>query len=186
MPSSAIESLPYIIEFIRKNNPKLKSVLDVGVGFGKNGYLLREYFDAREHKKFKPRDWKLKITGVEIFPGYLSELQKKVYTKIVIGDIFKVLPKLGRFDIALLTDIIEHFPKDKGLELLDKLFQHTKSIVIATPLGFQRQKAAYNNPHEEHKSGWTLNDFKKFQVTDKAVIKRIRKPEKALVVYLRK
>lgn len=186
MPSSAIESIPHIIELIRKNNPKLKSVLDVGVGFGKNGYLLREYFDVREYKKFKPRSWKLKITGVEIFPAYLSELQRKVYTKIIIGDIFKILPKLGKFEVTLLTDIIEHFPKDKGLELLDKLFQHTKSVIITTPLGFLPQAAIDSNPHEEHKSGWILNDFKKFKIIDKAIIKRIRKTDKILVIYLRK
>ena len=48
MPSSASETIPYLLEFTRKNRPQLKTVLDIGIGFGKDGFLLREYFDVKE------------------------------------------------------------------------------------------------------------------------------------------
>ena len=96
MPSSAIETIPYLIEFIRKNQPNLKSVLDIGIGFGKIGFLLREYFDVKgKHDKINPKKWGLKITGVEIFKGYITNIQKSIYNKIIIGDITKTLPKGG-------------------------------------------------------------------------------------------
>ena len=74
MPSSASETIPYEIEYIRKNRPNLSSVLDVGIGFGKGAFLLREYLEAKEHDRFKPKDWRINIVGVDIFSGYLFHL----------------------------------------------------------------------------------------------------------------
>lgn len=186
MPSSASETIPYLIEFTRKNRPELKTVLDVGIGFGKDGFLLREYYDAKEWHKFQPQDWQLKITGVDIYDGYLSELQKIIYNDIVIGDIREVLPNLGNFDLAILSDVLEHFSKDDGYSLLNSLFEHVEDILIATPLGFHEHPAEGNNPHEEHKSGWVLEDFNGYEIVDSAVVDRIRKSEQVLVAYIRK
>lgn len=122
---------------------------------------------------------------MDIYDGYLSELQRLLYSKIIIGDIFEALPQLGHFDLAILGDIIEHFEKEKGKELLKKLFEHVEDIIITTPNGFLEHEATGNNQHEEHKSGWTLSDFDEFNVVDSVVIPRIRKDEEVLVVYLR-
>lgn len=136
MPSSAIESVPYIIEYLRKHRPNLNRILDVGLGFGKFGYLIREYFEAKKFSHFQPEEWKVYITGVEIFSGYLSQLQRLIYDEIIIGDIFDALPTLGQYEVGLASDVLEHFSKNKGIELLDKLFNHVEDVVVSTPLGF--------------------------------------------------
>jgi len=186
VPSSFPESIPYLIQFIRKNRPDFKSVLDVGLGFGKGGFLLREYFDVSQYQRFQPQDWKIKIVGVEIFKDYISDLQKMIYNKIIIGDIFKVLPNLGKFDIALLNDIIEHFPKEGGLRLIKEVFNHADDIFITTPYGFFEHPARGKNKHEEHKSGWKIEDLKEFRIIDKVLIPRIFNKEEILMAYLRK
>lgn len=186
MPSGASETIPYFVEFTRKNRPNLKTVLDVGVGFGKDGFLLREYYDVKTWHNYRPETWQLKLTGVDIYNGYISELQRMIYNKVIIGDIMDVLPRLGQFDLAVMGDILEHFTKEDGYRLLDMLFEHAEDIVITTPNGFQVHHGTKDNVHEEHKSGWTLEDFKKYNVLDHKVIQRIRKDEQALVVYLRK
>ncbi len=186
MPSSTSESIPYEIEFIRKNRPQLSSVLDVGIGFGKGAFLIREYFDVKENKLYQPKDWKVKITGVEVYQAYLSELQRMLYNEILIGDIFKILPKLGKYDLAIFGDIIEHFSKEQGLSLLHNMFEHVEDIVVITPNGFMTHPATGNNTQEEHKSGWTLADFKDFTIIDKAIVHRIRKDAEVLIVYVRK
>ena len=65
-------------------NPK--SVLDVGVGFGKYGVLCREYlelWDGRgEYSQFLRR-----IDGVEVFANYITPLHKYVYDKVYTQDI---------------------------------------------------------------------------------------------------
>ena len=185
MPSSASESIPYAIEYIRKNRPQLKTVLDVGIGFGKYGFLLREYFDVKEGHKYQPKDWELKITGVEIFENYLSEIQRILYNKIIIGNVLEALPTLGNYDLAILSDVIEHFSKEEGITLLNELFKHCEDIIITTPLGFHEHKSGENR-HEEHKSGWIMEDFSNFNIIDSIIISRIRSEDKLLIVYLRK
>ncbi|MCK4786738.1 MAG: hypothetical protein KAV87_23470, partial [Desulfobacteraceae bacterium] len=83
MPSSHWYQLNEIMELIILTQPK--SILDVGVGFGKYGFLSREYlelFDGRE--KFD--DWKRTIDGIEIFKDYITSLNKMIYDKIYIGN----------------------------------------------------------------------------------------------------
>lgn len=109
-----------------------------------------------------------------------------VYNRIIIGDVKELLPSLGKYDLAILSDIIEHFPKDEGDKLLRNLFDHVEDIVISTNYGFSPKPARGKNIFEEHKSGWMPEDFNKFLILDKAVIDRIRKDERLLVVYLRK
>ena len=51
------------------------SILDVGMGFGKYGFLSRKYlelFDGRE----KLNDWKRIIDSIEIFGNYVTPLNK--------------------------------------------------------------------------------------------------------------
>jgi len=184
MPSSASESIPYIIEFAREIVPKPQHILDVGVGFGKLGFLIREYYEAKEFNRFQKKDWQIEIVGIEIFEPYITEMQKIIYNKIVIGDVFEQIKKLGNFDIAFLGDILEHFEKDRGYELLDELLMHSKYLIIATPNGFLKHEASGDNLHETHMSGWTLKDLDNYQVVKSAVIPRIRKNEEVLVVMM--
>lgn len=185
MSSSASEAIPHIIESVRKNRPDVMSVLDVGFGFGKLGYLFREYFESKKIGRHKPGDWVLKIDGIDIYDGYLSNIQKPIYNNLYIDDVFKVLPRLGEYDVAILSDVIEHFTKEDGYKLIDELFKHVKDIVIATPKGFTKQENQ-DNPNQDHLSGWELADFKNYNVLEKYLIPRIRKNEEIVFVYLRK
>ena len=60
MPSSLPDFIPTIIKTVMSRNPK--SVLDIGVGFGKWGYLFREYLDVYHGRVFK-EDWLVNIEG---------------------------------------------------------------------------------------------------------------------------
>jgi ubiquinone/menaquinone biosynthesis C-methylase UbiE len=50
MPTSYLNNIPDIITAIKSQNPK--SILDVGCGFGKYGFLIREYLElwSIEHR----------------------------------------------------------------------------------------------------------------------------------------
>ncbi|MDE3056411.1 MAG: hypothetical protein KGJ59_00455 [Bacteroidota bacterium] len=185
MPPGASESYPYLVEFARELVPQPRRVLDVGVGFGTIGFLVRNYFEAKEHLRFSKREWKVTLIGIEIYKDSIHSLQKEIYNSIVIGDVFEEAEKLGAFDLIFLGDIIEHFAKRDGHRLLSLLLQRTKYVVIATPLGFKKQGAVGRNVHEAHKSGWVPKDFKKYSVAKSAVVPRIRKKEKVLVAALR-
>jgi hypothetical protein len=73
-----------------------------------------------------------------------------------------VIDKLGRYDLIFIGDVIEHFTKDRGVELLKTLLSHAnKAVVLTTPATEVEQGAAYGNELETHRSLWTEEDFRR-------------------------
>ncbi|MFC1502302.1 hypothetical protein ACFL6A_02710 [bacterium] len=138
-----------------------KSILDIGVGFGKYGFLSREYlelFDGRE----KLWDWKIIIDGIEIFQDYITPLHKMVYNQIDIGNVTDILPALEKkYDLILLIDVIEHLNFDEGEKLIEMCQQHAKNVIISTPRYFMQQPEMFGNPFEAHKSFFKKKHFKR-------------------------
>jgi len=128
------------------------SVLDIGIGFGKFGFLAREYTDVRLGRYF---NWKTRIDGIEIFEKYITRLQKEIYDHIYIGNTIDVLPTLGRYDMIICSDVLEHFSEQDGTGLLDLIKDRCKFAMIATPVTVLHQEALYNNEHERHISAWS-------------------------------
>jgi 2-polyprenyl-3-methyl-5-hydroxy-6-metoxy-1,4-benzoquinol methylase len=153
MPSSRYEIIPFVLKKTIEFKPK--SILDIGVGFGKYGVLFREYLDVwNVEEDYKHND--IRIDGVEIFKEYENPVWK-VYNKVHIGDIRKLSKKLPEYDLVFMGDVIEHFTKMEGITILNEL--RYKHIIIVTPIEVSAQKAVYNNPYETHKSQWTYTDF---------------------------
>lgn len=64
------------------------------------------------------------------------------------------------FDAVIALDVIEHLPKEDGWRLLAAMESiAAKRVVIFTPNGFQRQSEYDGNPHQVHRSGWSIQDF---------------------------
>ncbi|MBN1791644.1 MAG: class I SAM-dependent methyltransferase [Bacteroidales bacterium] len=145
-------------------------ILDVGCGFGKWAFLIRDIFEVMLGQNFTRQEWKISITGVEPFKKCITNIQKELYNKIIPEDIFKVLPNLEYYDLIMLGDIIEHFEKAKAYELLDGLFKHTGNIIVSTPLGFMPQGAWADNILEIHRSGWEPEDFSRFTVKEYKIL----------------
>ncbi|MHA1721273.1 MAG: hypothetical protein ACTSXK_17275, partial [Promethearchaeota archaeon] len=135
-------------------------------GFGKWGFLIRDSFDVMSFQNFKKEDWKLDITAIEPFPKCITSIQEQIYNKIIKKDFFDCIDDLGQFDLVIFGDVIEHFEKEKGHEVLKKLFEHTNNIIVSTPNGFLPQGSWAENELEIHKSGWTINDFNKYNVIE--------------------
>jgi len=166
MPSSTSEHLHYTVKLIRKIQPA--SVLDCGVGFGKWGFLCREYLDIYAGRVF-PEEWKIRIEGIEIFEDYISKLPHLpfIYDKIYIEDMRKALPELlqkkKQFDLIIACDVIEHLPKKDALECIKIMKKLGNHIILSVPLGDEwlNNKVVANNPAEKHQSSWKYVDFVK-------------------------
>ena len=138
-------------------NPK--SVLDVGVGFGKYGVLCREYLDLwdgrEEYSQFLRR-----IDGIEAFADYITPLHQYVYDNIYTQDISLVVDNLDYcYDLVLLIDVLEHLNKTDGELLLKKMLVKNKGLLISTPKKVGSQKSAFHNIYETHRSQWTKEDI---------------------------
>jgi peptidylprolyl isomerase len=150
MPCSRPYALETVCNRIIEKNPM--SVLDIGIGFGKFGFLAREYTDVLNCRYF---DWQTKIDGIEIFEKYITQLQKEIYDHIYIGNAIDILPTLGRYDMIICSDVLEHLSELDGTTLLDSIKNRCKFAMIATPVTVLHQEALYDNEYERHVSAWS-------------------------------
>lgn len=149
--SGQLKSVPAIIDTVLALRPH--SVVDLGMGSGKYGYLLREQHDLAD-VQFGRDDWRLRLVGVEGYAEYVGELQKMVYDEIVVSDVvdfLEVTPEA--FDVALALDILEHFEPQRGSQFIERALAVARFVVISSPRGFYRQDE-HENVLERHKSWW--------------------------------
>lgn len=162
MPSSHPSLIPCVISVIRQIRPD--SILDVGIGFGKWGYLFREYTDIVESEeepgRYPRTGWRVRIDGIEAFAPYLHDGHRFAYDRVHVGDVREVLPALGSYDVIFLGEIIEHLTLEDGQALLRLAREHANKYVLATtPVADTGQGEACGNPLERHLSVWTPDDF---------------------------
>jgi len=99
--------------------------------------------------------------GVELFEPYLQESKKKeIHTQYIKGDITKIEFKSKSFDAILCSKVLEHLTKEEGYALIKKMEKWArKKITIIMPNGYIRQDTYDNNPLQEHKSGWCVEEL---------------------------
>ena len=152
--SSILIHIPFSYMWTLKKiagNPK--TVLDIGCG---DGEIMRIIGDKK---------WK--ITGVDIYSDSLKQAKAtRMYNELIKGDLIKVcnqlVKKKSKYDLVFCSQVIEHITKKDGemlLDLAEKLGK--KRIYFGTPLGFMHQPHVFykGNPHQEHQSGWELEEF---------------------------
>ncbi len=159
LPSSQHYHISKIMDIIIALKPF--SVLDIGSGFGKYGVLCREYlelWDGRREYKFLRR-----IDGVEVFENYITPLHKFIYNNIYTENITELIDKIDyKYDLVLLIDVLEHFSKEEGTTLVNKLLSKNKGIIIGTPKSPSNQKDVFDNVFETHKSLWKKDELASF------------------------
>jgi hypothetical protein len=131
-------------------------ILDIGPGFGKWGFLIREALDFMLGRLDRD-EWNVTIDGVDAFP-YNSPILPWVYDSIQIVPALDALLDLSGYDLVVLGDVIEHFTKEDGMRLLRALVARNKNVLVATPMDFFEQEVG-GNPYEQHLSLWTQGDF---------------------------
>lgn len=156
MPVSSFYPIPAILDEIRFLQPH--SVIDLGIGFGKYGPLVRELLDGM-HGRCRPKEWQAAIEGVEIFEAYRNPCWD-LYSRVTIAD-FRVLPVEG-WDLVLMIDSLEHVEADEGDGLLRRLIRDNKQVIISVPVEPMRQGQVFGNPNEAHLRQFTGREFDKY------------------------
>lgn len=161
MPTSHYNQLNQIMELVSLTKPK--RLLDIGVGFGKYGFLSREYLELW-YGTGKYDDWITQIDGIEAFEKYLTPVHKYIYNRIYIGNASDVLPTLeDRYDLVLIIDVLEHFNHADGRKLLTACRERAENIIISVPRNWWRQEAAFGNEYEIHQFHWKECHLKQFE-----------------------
>lgn len=158
MPTSHHYQLNEITDLIIRTNPR--KMLDIGIGFGKYGFLAREYLElwngSGEYNK-----WERQIDGIEAFEGYITPLQNMIYDHIYTGDALNVLPGIDqKYDLILLIDVLEHFGYEDGSRILRECRRISDNTLISVPRIVSKQEEIFGNPYETHKYQWTRKDLR--------------------------
>jgi SAM-dependent methyltransferase len=129
--------------------PDCRSVLDVGCG--EDARLIRLVPGI-------PRS-----VGVDarIPQGAAAGAMHSEYRQLDIRTLADHFPP-GSFDCVVALDVVEHLDRPEGLRLLASMESIArKKVIVFTPNGFLPQPPAPDNPHQEHVSGWSTEDFER-------------------------
>ena len=137
---------PDLVKYLRKELFNCDTVLDLGCGYNSPIQHLNVPFSV----------------GVEKFEPYLKESKEKgIHNQYIKADITKIEFRPKSFDAVLCIEVLEHLTKEEGYELIKKMETWArKKIIITTPNGYIYQDEYDNNPFQEHKSGWTVEELK--------------------------
>jgi 2-polyprenyl-3-methyl-5-hydroxy-6-metoxy-1,4-benzoquinol methylase len=163
MASSFADQIPTVVYVLEKLNPK--TVLDVGKGFGKYGFLLHEYVGIDHRKKPDPhrtlaQQSRVAIDAVEVNPSYQWQHISQFYRDVYFGRIEELCDSLPTYDVVLMADVIEHIEKIAALRVVELFLARGSTLLISTPRKFFQQEL-FESPDERHVSFWTVKDFQK-------------------------
>ncbi len=161
MPISDYRHIPQVLDEVYALQPE--TVLELGIGFGKWGVLLREVLDAMYGRCCK-HQWKRKIAGVDAW-GWYRNPSWDVYDEVFIGDFSDYDKKdnpFEKFDLVMMMDSLEHLTPEVGRPFLRSLVEKNKHVIISVPNGYMPQDGSpYGNEYENHR--WTFNGLEEFQ-----------------------
>lgn len=157
MPHSWHHPLTPVMDRVVKLDPCC--VMDIGIGYGKWGFLVREALDWASGR-LERESWAVRIYGIEVFP-YESPLHDWVYDRVTRADVLDVQGDISGFELVMINDVIEHIDKPQAMDLLRGLVARNRNVIVSTPLEFFGQEIA-DNEHEHHISHWTMDDFAEF------------------------
>jgi SAM-dependent methyltransferase len=155
MPHSTHWPLTPTLSHVVRLQPR--SVLDLGCGYGKWGYLVRECLDFIP-RRLEREQWQTRIDGIDAFRAE-SPLLDWIYDDYRITNILDVADSLRDYDLVILGDVIEHLEKVDGERLLEQLRARNGCVLVNTPRIWFEQDAIAGNPFERHRSFWSAADF---------------------------
>jgi hypothetical protein len=99
--------------------------------------------------------------SIERASQFALTIKPDLDTQFVQGEILEFARTFNTpVDYVVSIDVIEHLPKSQGDEFLRQCFRIArKGVIVVTPNGYVKQAADLFNPWQEHKSGWTIDDF---------------------------
>ena len=147
-----MSSAPHIIEAVLNFSLSLKpkTVLDVGCGYGKWGFLLwLHLFENRSN---------VLIVGVDVNKENLKLAKRLgVYNDLILADAAKLPFRSNIFDLALICEVIEHLgSKHLGFRLIREVEKTVrKRVIVTTPRSYE---AFSGSP--DHLTRWEISELK--------------------------
>ena len=146
--------------WINENTENSIGVVELGAGFFKR---LGEV-----HPSVKTK------IGIEIYEEYIKHAEYDNCIKI-LGDALNYNILLANYDLdtVMIIDVLEHFEKDVGYELIGRLKRDFIKILLMLPVGKFEQEldvTGYGgHEYQKHRSYWYKEDINKLNFTDNVI-----------------
>lgn len=145
-----------------------RSILDIGVGYGKWGVLFRDVLDIIKGRWERP-EWKTMISGVEPSIGYNNPIYRYVYDEIrpvTFQTFCEAVARSTRnwhWDMIWIGDVLEHMEYEEVELGLKQLAGHYNFLLAGIPVGDKWPQGAVNgNELERHRTVWDINTVFRF------------------------
>lgn len=152
MPYSKKTGKIETLQWFQENDKNIKRILDIGVGSGTYAKLIKG------NQTCSDAEW----IGVEAWAPYIEKFNlKELYSTIINQDV-RLLDwnNLGKFDVAIAGDVLEHMTKDEAISLVDNILNNAKVLIISIPIVHMPQDAYEGNPFEIHvKDNWSHEEI---------------------------
>lgn len=148
MPSSDPTTIPKILDIVAKINPS--TILDVGPGNGRYGFLFREILDWN-YGRLRKEEWKLNLSCIEIDRTYITPIHHYIYDSILIGD-WLYEPTSNQYDLIFMGDVLEHWPDPLWKQALARANEQSAFVLVVSPnwKGSLAQKSWHGHHQEKH------------------------------------
>ena len=153
MPTSSYALIPEVAERLCHHQPK--KILDVGIGLGMNGAVVRQWLDQGV------APWKRHLVGVEPWGSYRNPMWE-LYTEVVVDTVQNYLRNHPEeFDFVLMTDVLEQIKRPEVKIIFDQLksIMAPQGVILVGTSTYHHEGAIYGNVYEEHRSVWNAADL---------------------------
>ena len=160
--TSTLYSTEWVIEQLREVKPS--SIIDIGCGWGRWGFLAREFLELWSHR-FARDSWKVRIDALDVNPSTWTPVHAYIYDSALQVDVRTWVPS-QRYDVAICCDVLEHMDKEDGLKTLGKLLAWCDHVLLGVPLGAGWERPGFDgNPYEAHLARWEASDLEPYNIT---------------------
>jgi GR25 family glycosyltransferase involved in LPS biosynthesis len=125
-----------ILSYLQNKFVRSSTVLDIGGGDGKWGYVLGEFFQN--------------IDCVEIFEPYIERYNlNEIYREVFLGNFLDF--EFDYYDVIIMGDVFEHVTQEQATEWLNKVKNKCGELIIVVPFEYRQDwDGVYENVYGHH------------------------------------
>lgn len=126
----------HILKYLKSMFSRESTVLDIGGGDGKWGYVLGEFFQN--------------IDTVEIFEPYVERYNlNEIYREVFVGNFLDF--EFDKYDVIVMGDVFEHVTQEQATEWLNKVKDKCEELIIVVPFEYRQDwDGVYENIYGHH------------------------------------